>query len=196
MYVSAGHQVLEAVYQAGLDYVKLGELAGISKQAVYKIIHGGKPSPATREAWSRPPVGIDPSWWERQPSPVATEASPLLAQARADYEPPTFALDAPGASRALLLEQLDRVRRERHAAYASRADVATLQRWEKMETDAIKVLGMATGELSRVEEDRLCETSRWLELRDAIVKALAPFPEARLAVLTAMTAHDSKPQKA
>lgn len=177
---NAGQQVLAAYMQAtGLTYDAASSLLGCSKQMVHYMAAGEKtPGAELAAKLAQPPWGIQPQWWKQLP--YVPSAVPITDE----YVTPDY--DASGITRKLLHEQIERVRRRRHEAEKALADHATLIKLEKAESDAIKLLGQANGELSRVEEDGLCRTAKWVALRAAVVKALEPWPEARRAVLEAI----------
>lgn len=103
--------------------------------------------------------------------------------------PPGEALDAPGAARRSLVDQLDRLRRKRHDAYEENADPQTILRWEQAEAKATSELAKLVGELTAADESKLAKTARWIELRTAILGALRPYPDAERAVLETLTEH-------
>lgn len=124
--------------------------------------------------------------------PALPFAAPPPAQLFAEepYTPPAEALDAPGAARRSLVDQLDRLRRQRHEAYVSKADPATILRWEQAEAKATSELAKLVGELTAADESKLAKTARWIELRTAILQALKRYPDAERAVLDALTEHN------
>lgn len=179
--VNGGQQVLR-VFNFGAKQV--ADLVGSTVYEATQWLAGTEvPGEKYLAAFEQPPFEIHRSWWHQSPHTAAPPEQPQQA-----YQPPNYAEQ--GIATRLLLEQVDRIRRKRHAAEASFSNPNVLMRLEKAETDILKVLGSATGELSRADEDRLCKTDKWIGLRDAVVAALEPYPDARKAVIDAIALHE------
>jgi hypothetical protein len=69
---------------------------------------------------------------------------------------------------------------ETDGSYADRARTITAAK------GIVELLGRITGELGADVEVRIVESPRWVELRDRILDALVPFPDALAAVVAAL----------
>lgn len=89
-----------------------------------------------------------------------------------------------------LLAQRERLqeRLQRLSVSGAEADIA---RVEKMLTQNMLAIGMATGEISKMDESRLAQSPRFQRFCVAICKSLTPFPDALAAVLSVMRAEDT-----
>lgn len=109
----------------------------------------------------------------------------------AQYEPSDVDLDAPGAARSLVVAQLRRLQADTARLRAMTASDDAIRKAEEAERKASLDLAKLAGELNPTEEARLVKSLKWYALREAILKALEPWPDAITAVRDALTREEA-----
>lgn len=150
------------------------------------------------DATSAPPPTI-PDW-----TPGASDAGPLVPPPLpprepepppppppAQYGPRVEALDAPGAARALVTAQLRRLQADTERLRLTKASDAEIRKAEAAETALAMQLAKLAGELNPTEEARLVKSVKWYAIREAILKALEPWPDALQSVRDALAREDA-----
>lgn len=204
---SEGARLLAA---AGASLRAIGRAAGTSQESARRWLAGAKlPSSAAREALAEA-FGVPPDAWDRAPTtggaPAARRNAPR-PPAKAQAKPPAAARSAPAAAppaqppprepsparpddaRARLQAQLERIDGLRAAPDLSPA--AKLQ-LEAAEGRALALLAKLSGEGLTVSESKLVATPAFQRVSAALVAALAPWPDAQLAVAGALDELDGR----
>lgn len=107
------------------------------------------------------------------------------------YEPSDVDLEAPGAARALVVAQLKRLQDDTARLRQTRSSDAEIRKAEEAELKAAERLAKLAGELNPTEEQRLVKSVKWYAIREAVLKALEPFPDALRAVRDALAREEA-----
>lgn len=179
--------------ELGVGASELAGVAGVTRQAAHGYLRGKKKPSA--EVRSR----IEAQWpeakaklWDvlpRRPERAAVQAPEEPSKGAVSSvlpESPGGFVDARSAAKAHL-EEVEQMLAEAKAE-GRMADVTKLLDQRRK---SIVDLARFSGELTATEESKLTETQRWREVRQAIVDAVARFPDAAKALAEALEAVDA-----
>lgn len=181
-----GEKLLRAV-PASLNAIS--KQCAIAKSQIHYYRRGEKvPDDTTAEVLERH-LKIPRGTWRVRLSRENSKTAPLVdenessdEETGADHDPTASAGSAKEAARAYLKN----VRKMRGAAQAQ--DRSDLPKLLELERRAILDLARFSGELTAADENKLCETRKWIALRDGILDALDAFPDALKAVTEKLAA--------
>jgi len=176
------------IAELGLSAGQLGTVADCSRAGAQKWMNGTavpneerkraleqKWPELKRDTWSQPPKVSDAPTAQRPP-----RAESSLTAAHEETSPAEF-IDARTSAKAHLAE-IQRMMRDAR----KEERVGDVMKLMDLERRAIMDLAKFSGELTATEESKLTETRRWQEIREIIVKAIVPYPDAAKAVMEAL----------
>lgn len=170
------------------NVIAIADIIGVSKGAVSRWRRGDLvPSPKNRIQLQKKcgiPIELWDEPWDEPPPILPISGSPEVGGADPAPDEQEQATSSGSETERSLREQLARLRAIR--ARDPDMTTASLLRLEASETKLIQLLAQATGESDVVSESRIMRSQAWRRIRDTITDALAPYPEASMAVADAL----------
>ncbi len=170
-----GERQLRAV---PLSLNAISKKCGIAKSQIHYYRRGEKvPDETTAETIELHLSIPRAAWKQRLSRETTTKSEPPALPVDEEFDPAASGESAKDAARA----HLKNVRSLRRAAQTQ--DRSDLPKWVELERRAVLDLARFSGELTAADENKLCETRQWRTLRDEVLGALEPYPDALRAVI-------------